>query len=103
TMTSAAMRRSWRNRRTLSGRLDEGMEHADAELARILAGPAADLHGHEGLVDGHLQLGHVGCADLVRLQRDFSKQLVLRHEIELVDHGVADGRSEERRVGKECR
>src|SRR5687768_13707221 len=91
-MTSAAMRRSWKARRPLtallSGWIDKRMEDADTELARILAGPAADLHGHEGLVHRHLELGHLCRSHLIRLERDPPQQLFGRRELELIDHGV---------------
>ena len=64
------------------------MEHADAELARILAGPAADLHGHEGLVDGQLQFGHLGGTHLISLERNPAQLFVLGRQFELIDYGV---------------
>src|SRR5436190_22911167 len=87
TMTSAATRRSCRNRRASADRLDERMEHADAELARILAGPAADLQGDERLVDRNLKLGHLGGAHLIRFDGDPSQNRPpLRRQLEFVEN-----------------
>src|SRR5437763_632563 len=83
--TSDAIRRRRRSRRTLSGRLDEGMEHADAELARILAGPAADLHRDERLVDGDLDFGRLPCPELIGLDRNAPEEPFLWHQIEFVE------------------
>src|SRR5687768_6676043 len=50
-------------RRRLAG-VHKRVEHADAELARIVALEGIDLRGREGLVHPDLQLRHVGVANL---------------------------------------
>src|SRR4029079_6355738 len=97
--TSAAIRMSCGNRR-LADRFDEGMEHADAELARILAGAAADLSGYERLVDQDVQFSHLGAAKLVRLQMDLAELLVLRNQIERLRHRPVDSDRDVLSVGE---
>ena len=72
-------------------RLDEGVEHADAQLARIAAAPSpVTSAGTNVLSTVNLQLDHVAGAELRRRERDLAQQRALRRQRELVERLVAD-------------
>src|SRR5213593_734788 len=80
---SAATTTSWRSR--LARRLDVGMEHADAQLARVLLVGRVQQRRYIRLVDRDLYFGHLARSELRGGQRDLPEQLLASVERELID------------------
>ncbi len=67
-----------------------GVEDADPELPRVLARRRVHGCGHERLIDGDLQFGHLHGPELRGRQLDLAQLQIVRHERELIERLAAE-------------
>src|SRR5438552_789162 len=95
---NSSCRRAGRPTR-LAGRGDEGMEHADSELAWILTSAVRQDHRNECLVDCDLELGHIAGPERAGGDRNLLQDLVLWSELKLLEYLIAQAHAHQLLVG----